>query len=1450
MTRQAVLSLLWTLVAATTATAQILPTSQAEYDAWKLTQLLPVGDVVMLPDGTELVPPDGARTSCDCWVEPDNSYTTINNNLQWNAAGGWNNADDGSHGPINLGFPFHLYGQNYFSAYINTNGNITFGQPYTSFTAAGFPLNGYAMVAPFWADVDLRGAGAGNNIVRYKVTPTALYVNWINVGYYNSMVDKRNTFQVIITNGNDPAVPHGANVSFCYKDMQWTTGSASGGSGGFGGTPANVGANRGSGGQYIQFGRFSLNNSNYDGPFGANDGVHWLDNKHFIFATDISSANVPPVATSETVCDSMVLCVGQSANLDVVFLSPEPTQTTTVTVSSPTLTGLNILTNTPGVSATVTSEVTPTMADVGEHIVTFTATDNGSPVMTTIFEVRVIVQPAGELEPGSLTVCSSATATPLLNGLPGVPPGGTWTGPAGTTHNGLFNPATDAPGNYTYTVLSSGSTCASTGIVTVSLENAPQAGSNGTATLCSNGPAVDLVGYLGGTPMPGGTWLDAAGTPVNNMFDPAVQASGSFQYVVAGGTVCPDAIATVDVTVNPAPDAGGNATVAICADATPFAMLGHLTGTPATTGTWTGPVATPTGMFDPAVHPAGTYTYSVPGTAPCVSASATLEVQVQSVPTAGTNGQVVVCTSGPLTPLFPLLGGAPPAGGTWADPSGQPHSGLLDPATASTGSYTYSVAGQGECAHLTATASVAVTVQWPMSAGENATVQVCPLADPLAMSLALGGTPAPNGTWTGPSTTNGTFIPGTHQPGVYTYTVPGVDPCPAQSATLTISLAPVPSAGEDGTLVLCENGPTTALLPLLGSNAQPGGAWTGPTGEPFSGNLYPFSDPPGAYQYVVQGQGACAPYTDVAYVQVTIQALPNPGQNATINLCIDADPVDLFASLTGWPQTGGTWTGPSSTNGTFLAGTHQPGVYTYTVAGTAPCPSQSATVTVGITPAPNAGGDGQLALCNNGVAAPLAPQLTGPYDPGGQWLNPAGAPSVGAVQPQLDPAGTYLYVVQGAGPCGHLTDTAAVLVTIQALPNAGVPTTVSLCMDAGLLDMTATLNGDPAPNGTWTDPSGQPMNGSFQPGAQAPGVYTYTVPGTAPCPSQSSTLSVGVVQLPNAGDDGSLVTCINAPPTEMFGVLQGNPQANGTWFTPTGIPYGGWLDPATHTAGQHRYVVTGTGPCSHASDTAVVWVTIDTLPEISFAMWPLRGCHPLEVNLMNTTAPELIESAQWTMGDGTVLPANGSGTHLYLHPGVYTVTLQVQTVNGCQATTQGPPVIVDRAPEATFVSAPNPLTSANPTLYLSATDPNAVAHVWTLDGTPIGTGAQTQATLPNVLSQDLTVCLHVEDQHGCESDNCRTVHMIVPQISVPNAFTPDGDGVNDVFLPILTDIDPSQYLLEIFDRWGQLVFSTEDPHKGWDGDGRTPGVYVWQLSALPLGTADRVTHVGPVTLVR
>src|SRR5690606_31117979 len=107
-------------------------------------------------------------------------------------------------------------------------------------SSSAFPMSGPTLVAPFWADVDLRGGGVNNNIVQFKVTPTALYVNWTRVGYYSMQTDKLNTFQAVITDGADPVVPNGANVSFCYETMQWTTGSASGGTNGFGGTPATV----------------------------------------------------------------------------------------------------------------------------------------------------------------------------------------------------------------------------------------------------------------------------------------------------------------------------------------------------------------------------------------------------------------------------------------------------------------------------------------------------------------------------------------------------------------------------------------------------------------------------------------------------------------------------------------------------------------------------------------------------------------------------------------------------------------------------------------------------------------------------------------------------------------------------------------------------------------------------------------------------------------------------------------------------------------------------------------------------------------------------------------------------------------------------------------------------------------------------------------------------------
>ena len=326
----------------------------------------------------------GTGGNCNCWIEPDDTYTLA---MQPN--------DDGFSNQITLPFQFNLYGDLYSSCFINNNGNLTFNEGLYSFSAGGFPAGpGFGgsldtiMVAPFWADVDTRGSGT----VKYKITPNALYVNWTDVGYYNSQTDKLNTFQVIISDGTNTDVGIGSSVSFCYKDMQWTTGSASQGTNGFGGVPATVGANRGNGVDYIQFGRFDHAGVDYDGPFGINDGVSWLDNKNFVFNTGVSTQNIPPIASSTSLCDTIDVCVNELVDLDVNFLAPETGQLTTASYTiEPPLNATITETNTsPSNTANLHLQFIPTIPDVGFHVITYTATDDGVPPMTST--VSVVVQ--------------------------------------------------------------------------------------------------------------------------------------------------------------------------------------------------------------------------------------------------------------------------------------------------------------------------------------------------------------------------------------------------------------------------------------------------------------------------------------------------------------------------------------------------------------------------------------------------------------------------------------------------------------------------------------------------------------------------------------------------------------------------------------------------------------------------------------------------------------------------------------------------------------------------------------------------------------------------------------------------------------------------------------------------------------------------------------------------
>ncbi len=332
--------------------------------------------------------------TCDCWITLDSSFSVC----QFDGSGGnggpglppdYRN-DDWSTVSINLPFNFCFYGTNETSLFINNNGNVSFGLPYSTFTSNPFPDPSFSMIAPFWGDVDTRG---GMGIVHYQLTPTHLIVKWDSVGYYNMYTDKYNTFQLILTDGTDPLIPSGNNCSFCYKDMQWTTGDASGGIGGFGGTPATVGANQGNGIDYIQFGRFDQPGTAYTGPYpaGPYEGVSWLDNQSFIFST-CSSTNIPPIVSGLTACDTIFICEGDTTYMNVSFLSPEIGQVTTDTAYADSATvGFTLLGTTFGNTATVSGMFVGDSTNHGYNLLTFSATDNGTPIQTTIVNIMVHV---------------------------------------------------------------------------------------------------------------------------------------------------------------------------------------------------------------------------------------------------------------------------------------------------------------------------------------------------------------------------------------------------------------------------------------------------------------------------------------------------------------------------------------------------------------------------------------------------------------------------------------------------------------------------------------------------------------------------------------------------------------------------------------------------------------------------------------------------------------------------------------------------------------------------------------------------------------------------------------------------------------------------------------------------------------------------------------------------
>lgn len=152
--------------------------------------------------------------------------------------------DDGSVGPVGIGFNINFFGTNYSQLYVNNNGNVTFNGGLSTYTPFPIITTGIPMLAPFFADVDTR---AGNVVTYGQATlggRNVFGVNWIDVGYYSHHTDKLNSFQLIMTDRSDTGAGN-FDFEFNYDRIQWETGDASGGSNGLGGNCARAGWSNG-----------------------------------------------------------------------------------------------------------------------------------------------------------------------------------------------------------------------------------------------------------------------------------------------------------------------------------------------------------------------------------------------------------------------------------------------------------------------------------------------------------------------------------------------------------------------------------------------------------------------------------------------------------------------------------------------------------------------------------------------------------------------------------------------------------------------------------------------------------------------------------------------------------------------------------------------------------------------------------------------------------------------------------------------------------------------------------------------------------------------------------------------------------------------------------------------------------------------------------------------------
>ena len=327
-------------------------------------------------------------------------------------------------------------------------------------------------------------------------------------------------------------------------------------------------------------------------------------------------------------------------------------------------------------------------------------------------------------------------------------------------------------------------------------------------------------------------------------------------------------------------------------------------------------------------------------------------------------------------------------------------------------------------------------------------------------------------------------------------------------------------------------------------------------------------------------------------------------------------------------------------------------------------------------------------------------------------------------------------------------------------------------------------------------------------------------------------------------------TCVNGSLQLVAAASGGTPNYTYTWSPAGSLNSASIPNPIATPTAITTYTVFATDANSCKSSPASV--VLMPLPIVDFTFDSVPTCDFISMQFTNMSSAITVKhTCAWDFG-GIGTSTNCDPQHNFV-AGEYAVQLTIRDDSGCVASrTKNIDISAYSKPLAVFTASPQESTILAPLIVFNNLSKGAINYAWTF-----GDGDSSSAFKPNhaYAAGVYQVCLRASNALSCSSDTCLNVVIKnVPTIYVPNAFSPNDDNVNDVFLPYTTGMNPAEYELLIFDRWGELIFTSNDMNIGWDGTymwrPAQIDVYVWKLETSELESKKEVKKMGRVSLVR